>query len=440
MQAAPETKVAEKGGESSGSKPCMHSKPPLCSSEPRTDLVIMKTTVIAIGFPLPSETFILRHVNHFRADVVCQQFLPELLQDRNGIGEIACAPKPFSTGLRKSSIGNFLFKVYSSSRRLLRPASQFEWSKSMHRHWSSYLDRCQTDVVLAEFAPNALGSMQECLRRGIPIVVHFHGYDATALMRISAYRRALPELFKHAAAVICVSRFMRDVLLQASCPSDKLHVIPCGAPVREFAFSDQTKNQPCTFLAVSRLVEGKGPMVTLKAFRRAHSSRPGLRLIIAGDGPMRREINNYVRKHSLEQAVSLVGCVPNGDVRFLMATSSVFVQASLQDRHGWLEGWGVSLAEALASGLPAVVSRSGGMVDLVTDGYNGYLFEPGDWCAMADRMVQVADDPALRLRMGRAAREHVEKVGSTENCLRALESVLHSVVTGVHSSTVDHSR
>ena len=165
-------------------------------------------------------------------------------------------------------------------------------------------------------------------------------------------------------------------------------------------------------------------MVTLRAFHQAYSSRPNVRLIIAGDGPEMPDITRYVQEHALDQAVSIAGWVPSDEVRRLMASATVFVQASLQDENGWVEGWGVSLAEALATGLPAIVTRFGGMVDLVADGYNGFLFEQGDWRGMADRMVQLADDPALRLRMGRAAREHVEKVGSTENSLRALEAVL----------------
>jgi glycosyltransferase involved in cell wall biosynthesis len=384
----------------------------------------MKTTIIVGAFPAPSETFVLRHVGHFHADVVCQQFHPELLQNRNLVGAIACASESPDWASRNWAPVAILRRFRWRALQLMRPAAAFSWSRSMHQCWSGYLDCHKPDVVLAEFAPNALGAMRECRRRGIPLVVHFHGYDATSLMRNAAYRQALSDLFEHVAAVICVSRFMREVLLDAGCPPGKLHAIPCGAPLQDFPFSDYTGNQPCTFLAVSRLVAGKGPMVTLEAFQDAYSKRPDIRLIIAGDGPMRLEITRYIQEHSLDQAVSIAGCVPNDEVRRLMAASTVFVQASLQDKNGGREGWGVSLAEALATGLPAIVSRSGGMVDLVTDGYNGFLFEEGDRTCMADRMLQLAGDPALRLRMGRAGRDHVEMVGSTEKNLRLLENVL----------------
>ena len=139
---------------------------------------------------------------------------------------------------------------------------------------------------------------------------------------------------------------------------------------------------------------------------------------------MRREMTSYVRKHSLDRAVSMVGAVPNREVRRLLATSSAFVQASLRDKNGAVEGAPVALAEALATGLPAVVSRCGGMADLVAEGCNGFLFEQGDWRMMAERMLHLADDPALRLRMGRAARERIEEAGSTEKNIEVLRAVL----------------
>jgi glycosyltransferase involved in cell wall biosynthesis len=84
----------------------------------------------------------------------------------------------------------------------------------------------------------------------------------------------------------------------------------------------------------------------------------------------------------------------------------------------------VSLSEALATGLPAIVSRSGGNPDLVQDGVNGLLFEEGDFRTMAKHMVELATDPAMRVKMGMAGRKHVEDVCSTEANIGRLKSVL----------------
>ncbi|HEY1206209.1 MAG TPA: glycosyltransferase family 4 protein [Bryobacteraceae bacterium] len=383
---------------------------------------VMKTAVIAFNFPELSETFVLRHIQAFSADVICQEFRPKLLTSREGIGNIEHLSEPRE--LHKGIIPRLISRACWHAKRLARPDSVFAWDRDMRLLWTRYLDSYRPDVVLAEFAPNALGALPASLERGIPLVAHFHGYDASTLMRFAAYRRALPRMFQEAAAIICVSTQMRDVLVSAGCSAEKLHVIPCGAPVSEFKFSDRTGSQPCRFIAVSRLVPGKGTMTTLRAFHLTHLNRPGVRLIVAGDGPMRREMTSYVRKHSLDRAVSMVGAVPNREVRRLLATSSAFVQASLRDKNGAVEGAPVALAEALATGLPAVVSRCGGMADLVAEGCNGFLFEQGDWRMMAERMLHLADDPALRLRMGRAARERIEEAGSTEKNIEVLRAVL----------------
>lgn len=390
--------------------------------------VEMKATVIANAFPATSETFVLRHVRALHADVFCEEFRQDLLTNSEGVGHIA------SPVGRKKRSRSLFSRLHARFTRVLNPDWAFSWRPEMRRLWCDFLDRHKPDVVLAEFAPNALAALPGCLRRGIPLVVHFHGYDASTLMRLGAYRRALAGLFEGAAAVVCVSTRMRQVLLGAGAPPEKLHLIPCGAPVSEFTFSEQTDHQPCVFVAVSRLVPVKGPMVTLKAFHRAHSQRSDIRLVVAGDGPLRAEVARYIRAHALGDAVRLTGSISNDQVRVLMAASSAFVQSSLRDKHGAEEGSPVAVAEALATGLPAIVSRCGGMEDLVKDGYNGFVFDQGDWRTLANRMVQLADDPGLRLRMGRASRRHAENFASSEKNLALLRSVLSGVVCNASRS------
>jgi glycosyltransferase involved in cell wall biosynthesis len=162
----------------------------------------------------------------------------------------------------------------------------------------------------------------------------------------------------------------------------------------------------------------------LKAFYRTWQCLPSSTLTIVGDGCLRDELVAYCKANGLGTAVEFTGPVAVDEVRKRMAEACVFLQASLTTADGGVEGWGVSLAEALATGLPAIVTRSGGMTDLVMDGVNGFLFEEGDAETMAQKMILLAENPALRVRMGMAGRAHVEKVGSTEKCLARLKSVL----------------
>src|SRR5690606_35427802 len=86
----------------------------------------------------------------------------------------------------------------------------------------------------------------------------------------------------------------------------------------------------------------------------------------------------------------------------------VFLQHSLDHTSGWTEGFGVSITEAAASGLPLVVSRCGGIVDQVTDGINGFVTPQRDCEAMAQRMMELAQDQQLRESMGRSGHQRAK--------------------------------
>ena len=400
----------------------------------------MKVAFITSYFPEASETFIARQARLLDADIVCRAPNYELPSDYHGRFRIVylSGVSPWQWAkerIRRSWAG----PVIGHARKLLAPlrsagenglaadnSGLVTFGEDLERRWGRYLDRRRPDVVLAHWAPNALAAMSACRDRGIPLVPHFHGYDSSSLMRDASYRSRLRGLFEEVTAVVCVSSYQSEVLRAAGCPPEKLHVIPCGAPMQKFRISEAVLRQPCQFVAVSRLVTGKGPLVTLEAFRRVQEQRPSVHLTFVGGGPLQDAMERFLLEHQLREAVTMAGSVPARAVPEILAGSAVFVQASLTDERGWVEGWGVSVAEGLAAGLPAVVTRSGGLTDLVKDGWNGFLFEEGDSRGMAESMLRLADNPRLRFDMGMRGRKHVEDVGNTEKNAQRLATVLRA--------------
>jgi glycosyltransferase involved in cell wall biosynthesis len=386
----------------------------------------MRIVVVTSAFPLVSETFVVRHAEALQADVFARQVDRGQLQKQGYTGGV-WGP----AGIGEASSNGLRARIRRYKNYLLDPARNFAFDAVAEKYWQAYLEERKPDVVLAEFAPNAMAVLPTCLKRGIPVVAHFHGLDASRLMRYASYRQALKGMFDQVAAVLCVSHTMRAILVHEGCPPSKLRVLPCGAPIEEFLPSQNVAKQPCDFLAVSRLAPGKGPMVVVRAFCEVLRQEPAVRLTVVGGGPLEEDVRKFVRENQCEHAVRLTGPLANAEVRKLMSDSaSVFLQASHTAPDGWVEGWGVSIAEALASGLPAIVTRSGGMTDLVIDGYNGFLFEELDWLGMSEHMLNLARDPALRVRMGMAGRAHVERVGSTEKNVKSLASILTHISQG----------
>jgi glycosyltransferase involved in cell wall biosynthesis len=106
----------------------------------------------------------------------------------------------------------------------------------------------------------------------------------------------------------------------------------------------------------------------------------------------------------------------------------VFLQHSMNGSNGWVEGFGVSIAEAASSGLPVIVTECGGIPDQVVNQETGLIVPQGDVQAMSDAMLRLARDAALRSRMGRAGRQRAVACFDARRQIERLEDVLLSVV------------
>jgi len=131
----------------------------------------------------------------------------------------------------------------------------------------------------------------------------------------------------------------------------------------------------------------------------------------------------------MEGAVALQGTRPHADVAAAMRGARAFVQHSVRAGDGDCEGSPVAVAEAGAAGLPAVATRHAGIPETVLDGVTGLLVEERDVDGMADRMIELARDPALAARLGRAARERICSEFSMGKRIGRLAAILEDAAT-----------
>jgi glycosyltransferase involved in cell wall biosynthesis len=259
-----------------------------------------------------------------------------------------------------------------------------------------------------------------CRARGVPVVlsvVHGDVREERALLAREA--EASPEFFRlylgdgaldrgeldwlHerrlaelelADLVLVPSEHIAATLAGHGTPRAKLRVIPYAADVRRFRPDPSKRHRPdCTFLFAGGVCQRKGIRYLLEAWRRVR--RPGWRLQLLG--PLPRDpgpLATYLDE------VEPLGRVGHAEVPAVMAAADVFVFPSL------FEGSAVVTYEALACGLPGIVTPSAGSV--VRDGEDGLLVPPGDVEALAAGMERLGTDPALRAAMGRSARARAE--------------------------------
>lgn len=376
----------------------------------------MRIVVVIDSFP--QSTFITRHVQGLEADVVAEYWNPREF--------INLKSKPEFTSLFKVYDGKLITRIIKRAMQVVFGIPRPQWPIAMRRLWDDYVKKRNPDVALAEFAPNGMAALEACRRHGIPLVVHFHGYDASSLLKQKNYVKKLPALFDQSVAIVAVSHKMRDVLINLGCPINKISIIPCGAPVSDFYISNQVSAIHCRFIFVGRLIPMKGPLLLLKAFKRCVEINPDTSLHLIGGGPLLRKAHKYIKTNRLEKKVRILGHVSIERIRDELAESSVLVQSSVTAPNGHFEGGGppVSIAEAASSGLPCIAFNHGGLPDFIQDGINGYLVPEGDWEALAERMIFLAGSPDIRLKMGHENRKLAELNANTKNQIPKLLQVL----------------
>lgn len=282
------------------------------------------------------------------------------------------------------------------------------------------------DVVLAEYGPTGVMIQQACALAGVPIVVHFHGYDAH-LIEVLEENGNYQSLFRAATRIVVVSRLMEKQIAALGCPPHKIVLNPCGVDLMQFT-PGRPAASPCHFLAVGRFVDKKAPHLTLAAFAKVVQECPEALLTMAGDGPLLESCRQLARAIGIDGRVAFPGPLPHDEISRRMQSVRAFVQHSLRPSSGDCEGTPVAILEASASALPVVSTRHAGIIEAVKDGETGLLGDEGNIETMARGMIRLARDPNLAESLGLAGRRHIEQHYTLERSIGGLATALAAAV------------
>ena len=173
-------------------------------------------------------------------------------------------------------------------------------------------------------------------------------------------------------------------------------------------------------LCVGRLIPIKGHELLVHAFVEARRDIPSLELVIAGEGPLRTELDALVVQLAVEHAVRFVGRL--SPIAPAYERAAVVVVPSLG------EGFGMVALEAAERGRAVIASAVGGLPEIVDDGRTGTLVPPGDTAAIAAAIVDLASQPERTAAMGRAARERALREFSLERCADQIDEHYRSAL------------
>jgi len=272
---------------------------------------------------------------------------------------------------------------------------------------AAWARRLHVDILHARGWPTLVETAVAGYAARIPRTVYgFHGKTAAELGRKSARRRlaemTVPRLYD--AIVTLTDSMKADLTRTCRLDAARVRVIPNGVDGEVFRPIDRRAELRAEFGlprdvlilgTVGRLDPVKNHGVIIRALARLRARGTDAFLLLIGEGPERPRLEREIRESGLAGQVRLFGHTDR--VRDVLNCLDIYVQASLY------EGFSNTVLEAMACGLPVVATRTGGTVDLLRDGHEGYLFEPDDDPALTALLLELRHRDRRR-EMGRSGR------------------------------------
>ena len=224
------------------------------------------------------------------------------------------------------------------------------------------------------------------------------------------------RLFRKAAGFIAISGAVQDELLKSGIPADRLHTIPNSVDVDFYRPANGDEKQLTrsrlginkhrkVAVFTGRLVTTKGLPMLMQVWKRVVQSVPDALLLVVGSGGVgiqncEAQLRSYVHQNGLEDTVRFTGSVEN--IRDYLHAADLFVFPSRK------ESFGISVAEAMACGLPVAASDIPGLSDVVVPGVTAHVFPPNNADALYQIVCSLLNDDSLREQMGSAGRQRAE--------------------------------
>jgi colanic acid/amylovoran biosynthesis glycosyltransferase len=244
-----------------------------------------------------------------------------------------------------------------------------------------------------------------------PCVVSFHGMDIQPRPEQEGFDAQMQALLQTVPLVLARSRSLMAGLERLGCPREKLRLNRTGIPLEQFPF--QQRPMPADgswrFVQACRLIAKKGLATAIKAFAKFHVKHPKAKFRIAGEGPLKAEIEALIAELRLEGAVELSGFLAQADLGALYARSHIFLHPSEMPPDQNQEGVPNSMLEAMATGLPVLATTHGGIPEAVTHERTGLLVPERDVEALSHAMDQITDETERLYILGEAASRAVRE-------------------------------
>lgn len=314
---------------------------------------------------------------------------------------------------------SWVAKIYRRLEAALLPK---QYLTSHEKAISQLLTAQKADVALAEFGITGAKVFRACKAANVPLIVHFHGFDAHINWAVKDYATVYREMFEYASFVIGVSKFMCAQLLHLGVPEHKLVYNPYGPNDDFFKLSPSSTSR--TFVSIGRFIPKKAPHITIKAFAKAVSQYPDLRLKMGGDGESLKACMELAKSLQVDKYIEFAGPISHDTVKEWFTDALAFVQHSVTAEDGDTEGTPVAVLEASAAGLPVIATRHAGIPDVIIHNETGILVEEHDQKGFEEALIRIAGEQSLSRNMGAAGRKNIAQHFTMEKHINIINDLI----------------
>jgi glycosyltransferase involved in cell wall biosynthesis len=230
----------------------------------------------------------------------------------------------------------------------------------------------------------------------------------------------LDKLVQEARVIITetdyAERFLRERFPERV---DRIHRIYNGLNLAEFRRASFS-SEPPLIVAIGRLIAKKGFANLIRACALLVERVTSFRCEIFGEGPLENQLRGQIAELGLQDRIELAGAKPQHEIRDRLAGASAFVMPSVPEAGGGMDNLPTVIMEAMATGLPVVSTRIGGIPEMVVENETGFLVQPEDAVALAGAIERVTNDRPLGQKLGQAGHKRAQTLFSIDKNVREL--------------------
>ncbi|MFP6874021.1 MAG: glycosyltransferase [Verrucomicrobiales bacterium] len=273
------------------------------------------------------------------------------------------------------------------------------------------LERRRADLMHVYFGHTGVHLLPFIKRWPKPTVVSFHGMDIQPREERPGYLDNLKELLRTVPLAMGRSNSLKEGMLALGLPEERFRLNRTGIPLDNFPFKPREIPGAGEWRLVQacRLVEKKGIDIALKAFAGFSADYPGAQFTIAGEGPLLEPMRKLADELGVGGVVEFAGFLSEKELCELYGRSHIFLHPSHMTPDFNQEGIPNSMLEAMATGLPAVATRHGGIPEAVEHGRTGLLSAERDVDALLEGLCSLVATPDMWSEMGRCASRSMQE-------------------------------